>query len=146
MAALIVMTVGAGAYLLSNRGDEAPKNDPGNNKIPIGNSEMHKLPDMRLSYVIDLDAQQMYAIVVASGESVVTVAGKACNSMSSTIGVVDKDQKTNQNVVKVLNDGRKVLKPQTASTMMACADTTPQTDDQALSRHIDAIAESLQSY
>lgn len=122
-------------------------------------ADTHVISDLKLSYQLSTANQKLYNITVLSAAQFsaqnntavdknsgdVYVTGKACNNMTSTISILAKGSSTDKQVVKTLNDGRIVLQPITMSTLMACMDTTPATDDQALNTVIDTIAQSLQS-
>ena len=122
-------------------------------------SDTHVINDLKLSYQLSPASQKLYNINVLSAAQFaaqnnididkdsgdVYVTGKACNNMTGTISVLAKGSSTGKQIVKILHDGRIVLQPVTMSTLMACTDITPATDDQALNAVIDTIAQSLQS-
>lgn len=128
--------------------------------VVISGGVMHTISDLRVTYELSAPLQKLYNIQVMSavesakinGTTVdssngdIFISGKACNNMSGTIPLVAKGQSTDKTIVKTLNDGRKVLEPLTMSTMMACMDTTPATNDQTLSKVFNDIAASLQSF
>jgi len=142
---VIIVVASLGSLVLFSKKSHAP------NAIVIGNIKSEqKLADIQITYTLSQSDQSLYNIKVVSSTQdgqAVLVSGKACNTMNSTITLLPKDTITDKKVVKTLQDGRLVLEPVTMSTLMACLDSTsPQTDDQALNKVIDAIALSLQSY
>lgn len=143
---LVVAVASLGSLVIFNRTSHAPSAVVITNN---GGSEQ-KLADIQVTYTLSQSDQNLYNIKVTSSTQdgqAVLVSGKACNNMNSTITLLPKDTTTDKKVIKTLQDGRLVLEPVTMSTLMACLDSTsPQTDDQALNRVIDAIALSLQSY
>lgn len=118
------------------------------------------IDDLNVTYELKPDTQKLYSIQVLSVAQAaaqngtdqevdlnnIFVSGKACNNMSGTIPLLPKGTETDKKVIKTLNDGRIVLEPQIASTMMACASTSPATDDNALNKVFSDIAESLKSF
>jgi hypothetical protein len=141
---VLVAVLSLSALVLVNERTHAPSETSTSTEQSAG-----KLPDIKVTYVLSEGAQKMYNMVVESNNSegqAVIVHGKACNTMNSTISIIAKGTATNKKVVKTLNDGRQVLEPITMSTLMACMDTTPQTDDNALNAVINELAASLESY
>ena len=116
------------------------------------------IQDLKVTYQLSPSTQELYNIQVmpatqaakenglpSTDSGDIFVSGKACNNMSGTIPLLVKDSSTDKVVVKTLADGRIVLEPQVISTLMACMETTPATDDQALNKVFNDIAASLQS-
>lgn len=152
---IIVATLAGAGYLYieKNKKDTPP---------PATTANMHSIDGLKVTYELSPETQKLYDIIVISGveavkqnvtttyssEDAISISGKACNNTSGAIAIVAADKVvTNENiVVKTLNDGRKVLTPQTKSTLMACTDITPANDDQALVKVFNDIAASLQSY
>lgn len=142
---LVVAVASLSSLVIFNKTSHAPSVIVVSSK---GNEQ--KLADIQVTYTLSQSDQNLYNIKVTSSAQdgqAVLVSGKACNNMNSTITLLPKDTSTDKKVIKTLQDGRLVLEPVTMSTLMACLDSTsPQTDDQALNRVIDAIALSLKSY
>jgi hypothetical protein len=117
--------------------------------VKSNHASSDKLPELSVTYTLTEANKAMYGIEVTSSTNegqAVLVHGKACNTMNSIITLLPKGQSTDKKVIKRLNDGRQVLEPMTMSTLMACMDTTPQTDDNALNVVINELAASLQNY
>lgn len=150
LATVALVAIAIGGYVnMQNKSTISSSNGTSNTKID-GTSSTGKLEDIKVTYVVNADAQKLYNISVTTGEQTgsqqsVRVHGKACNTMNGSIEILPKGKKSDKTVVKTLDDGRQVLEPMVASTMMACMEDTPATDDQALTKEINAIAASLQS-
>lgn len=139
-----VAIVSLGALIVVSKRAQAPLPSP----APLTGTEQ-RLTELNVTYVLPNDVKTLYGMTVTantdSGQAV-QVHGKACNTMNSTITILAKGAVTDKKVIKTLNDGRQVLEPMTMSTLMACAETTPQTDDAALNAVINNLAASIQSY
>lgn len=151
-AFIILGIIVAAGYILT-------KQDAGSVTVVSKGGSVNAIKDLAVIYRLNQDAQELYNISVLSAVQAaerngtetpanagdISVSGKACNNMSGIIPLLPKGTVTDKKVVKTLDDGRIVLEPQIASTMMACMSTSPATDDQALNKVFNDIAASLQS-
>jgi hypothetical protein len=149
---IIMSLMIAAGYILT-------KQDAGSVTVVSKGGSLNSIEDLSVVYRLNQNTQEMYSITVVSVAQAaknngtdqqvnpgdIFVSGRACNNMSGTIPLLPKGSTTDKKVVKTLDDGRIVLEPQIASTMMACQPTTPAKDDQALNKVFNDIAASLQS-
>jgi len=136
------------------------KKDAATVVVVTNGSSTHAVEDLKVTYQLKSSTQQLYNIQVMSVAQAakengtnqaidlnnIFISGKACNNMSGAIPLLPKGTTTDKKVIKTLNDGRLVLEPQVASTLMACTNTTPANDDDALNKVFNDIAASLQSF
>lgn len=157
-------SVTAGAFIILGlviaAGFILTKKDAETVVVVTNGSSTHAVEDLKVTYQLKASTQQLYNIQVMSVAQAakqngtdqavdlnnIFISGKACNNMSGAIPLLPKGTATDKKVIKTLNDGRIVLEPQVASTLMACTNTTPANDDEALNKAFNDIAASLQSF
>lgn len=144
-----VVVLSAGLLIFMSEKSHAPKIE----NIETAPSSSSKLDAIRVTYNINQELQQLYGIEVSaaavkggSSNNLVHVSGKACNSMQGSFVIIDAGARADGQVIKILKDGRRVVDASIVSTMMACIDQSPQTDDNALSEQLKAIGLSIESY